>query len=290
MARKSPTEVIDGPNSVIVAQAANRMHVQKGLLVWLLEGERVAEPPSLPETKVTSRERCRMPRHDGRSPSNSAPSPCSDTLPASPPAAICTRPADTSVLSTASIEARVPPWLEGTGKGWVTAEYSMLPGSTQPRKPRDRGPKIDGRTTEIQRLIGRSLRAIVDLEALGEQMITVDCDVLQADGGTRTASITAAFMALVDAIDSLRQRQALPDPARDPLRDSVAAVSVGLVDGQPLLDLDYQEDLAATVDMNVVMTGQRSIRRDPRNRRRSHLQRSRTEPTTAAGPRRHSRS
>jgi ribonuclease PH len=161
---------------------------------------------------------------------------------------------NTCVLTTASIEPRVPPWLAGTGKGWVTAEYSMLPGSTQPRKPRERT-KIDGRTTEIQRLIGRSLRAVVDLQALGEQMITVDCDVLQADGGTRTASITAAFLTLVDAIATLRQQRALPDPQRDPLRDSVAAVSVGLVEGRPLLDLDYQEDLAAHVDMNVVMTG-----------------------------------
>jgi ribonuclease PH len=162
---------------------------------------------------------------------------------------------ETMVLATASIEPRVPPWLEGAGKGWVTAEYSMLPGSTQPRKSRDRGAKIDGRTTEIQRLIGRSLRAVVDLKALGEQMITVDCDVLQADGGTRTASITAGFMALVDAVESLRQQQSLPHPERHPLRDSVAAVSVGLVAGEPLLDLDYEEDLAADVDMNVVMTG-----------------------------------
>ncbi|MCP4189963.1 MAG: ribonuclease PH [Planctomycetaceae bacterium] len=157
---------------------------------------------------------------------------------------------NTVVLCTASIEARVPPWLADSGKGWVTAEYNMLPGSTSPRKSRDRGGKVDGRTTEIQRLIGRSLRAIVDLEALGEQMITVDCDVLQADGGTRTASITGAFMALIDAIDQL-------DPAleKSPIKDSVAAISVGVVDGQPVLDLDYKEDFAATVDMNVVMTG-----------------------------------
>jgi ribonuclease PH len=162
---------------------------------------------------------------------------------------------ETMVLTTASIESRVPLWLEGAGKGWVTAEYNMLPGSTQPRKPRERGAKIDGRTTEIQRLIGRSLRAVVDLKALGEQMITVDCDVLQADGGTRTASVTSGFMALVDAVEWLREQQLLPDPQRHPLRDSVAAVSVGLVAGEALLDLDYQEDLAADVDMNVVMTG-----------------------------------
>ena len=162
---------------------------------------------------------------------------------------------DTCVLCTASIEPRVPPWLEGAGKGWITAEYNMLPSSTQPRKSRERSGKIDGRTTEIQRLIGRSLRAVVDLGLLGEQMITIDCDVLQADGGTRTASINGAFLALVDAIVHLQQNDALPDPSQTPLRDSVAAISVGLVDAQPLLDLNYQEDMAASVDMNVVMTG-----------------------------------
>ena len=126
----------------------------------------------------------------------------------------------------------------------------MLPGSTSPRKTRDRK-KVDGRTTEIQRLIGRSLRAIVDLEALGEQMITVDCDILQADGGTRTAGITAAFITLVDALKTIE----LPDKSVYPLRDSVASISVGIVDGAPVSDLDYPEDYAATVDMNVVMTG-----------------------------------
>ena len=158
----------------------------------------------------------------------------------------------TTVLCTASISDRVPPWLAGKGKGWVTAEYNMLPGSTSPRKSRDRGGKIDGRTTEIQRLIGRSLRAIVDLEALGERLITVDCDVLEADGGTRTASITGAFIALADGIRSIKD---LPDPKRSPLIDSIAAVSVGIVDGKPMLDLDYIEDVGAAVDMNVVMTG-----------------------------------
>tara|TARA_B100000686_G_scaffold320547_1_gene372328 strand:+ start:435 stop:1025 length:591 start_codon:yes stop_codon:yes gene_type:complete len=147
----------------------------------------------------------------------------------------------------------VPEWLEGRGKGWITAEYNMLPGSTNPRKRRDRGTKIDGRTTEIQRLIGRSLRAVADLEALGERQITVDCDVLQADGGTRTASISGALVALVDAIRSIRRE--LPDATRYPLRDSVAAVSVGIVGGKPVLDLDYEMDYAAAVDMNVVMTG-----------------------------------
>ena len=159
---------------------------------------------------------------------------------------------ETIVLCTASIDSRVPPWLEASGKGWITAEYNMLPGSTSPRKQRDRK-KVDGRTTEIQRLIGRSLRAVADLEALGPQSITIDCDVLQADGGTRTASITGAFIALVDAINSIKKE--LPDPNQYPLRDSVAAISVGVVGGKPILDLDYELDVAADVDMNIVMTG-----------------------------------
>jgi ribonuclease PH len=159
----------------------------------------------------------------------------------------------TTVLCTASVEANVPPWLAGQGKGWITAEYSMLPGSTQPRKARERSGRVDGRTAEIQRLIGRSLRAVADLTALGERLITVDCDVLEADGGTRTASVTGGFIALVDALHGLRDE--LPDPSRYPLRDSVAAVSAGIVDGRLLLDLDYRQDVAAEVDMNVVMTG-----------------------------------
>lgn len=157
----------------------------------------------------------------------------------------------TVVLCTASVESKVPPWLEGKGKGWVTAEYNMLPGSTSPRKQRDRK-KVDGRTTEIQRLIGRSLRSIIDLEKLGEQMITVDCDVLDADGGTRTTSITGAFIALVDAIRSIED---FADGSKTPLNDSVAAISVGIVGDRPVLDLDYSEDFGAAVDMNVVMTG-----------------------------------
>lgn len=159
----------------------------------------------------------------------------------------------TTVLCTASVEANVPSWLAGKGKGWITAEYNMLPGSTQPRKARERSGRLDGRTAEIQRLIGRSLRAVADLTALGERLITVDCDVLEADGGTRTASVTGGFIALVDALHALRDD--LPDPNRYPLRDSVAAVSAGLVAGRPVLDLDYQQDVAAEVDMNVVMTG-----------------------------------
>ncbi len=163
---------------------------------------------------------------------------------------------ETIVLCTASLESSVPPWLAGSGKGWVTAEYSMLPHSTNKRKGRDRGGKIDGRTTEIQRLIGRSLRAVVDLERLGECMVTVDCDVLQADGGTRTASITGGFIALVDALAVEFGKT----PASDhPIRDSVAAISVGIVDGEATLDLDYIRDSAAEVDMNVVMTGRKKF-------------------------------
>lgn len=138
----------------------------------------------------------------------------------------------------------------GRGRGWVTAEYAMLPGSTSPRKDRDRSGKVDGRTTEIQRLVGRSLRAVVDLDALGERTVTLDCDVLEADGGTRTLSITGAFIALVDAL-----RAAMPKGTKLPLVSPIAAVSVGILDGRPLLDLDYHEDSAAAVDMNVVMTG-----------------------------------
>src|SRR5690606_9135630 len=149
--------------------------------------------------------------------------------------------------------SKVPEWMAGKGRGWLTAEYNMLPGSTSPRKKRDRDGKTDGRTTEIQRLIGRSLRSVVDLDALGERTIAIDCDVLEADGGTRTASITGAYVALVDALATVTE---LPDPKKSPLLTSVAAISVGIVDGAPLLDLDYSEDVAASVDMNVVMTGE----------------------------------
>ena len=159
----------------------------------------------------------------------------------------------TTVLCTASVSKDVPPWMIGKGKGWITAEYNMLPHSTSPRKQRERAGKVDGRTTEIQRLIGRSLRAVVDLERLGERTLTIDCDVLEADGGTRTASITGAFVAMVDALNSIRKE--LPNPASYPLIDSIAAVSVGIVAGKAYLDLDYELDVAAEVDMNVVMTG-----------------------------------
>jgi ribonuclease PH len=159
----------------------------------------------------------------------------------------------TRVLCTASLEDRVPPWLRGGGKGWVTAEYSMLPGATAERVNREaaRG-KQSGRTQEIQRLIGRSLRAVIDLVALGERQITVDCDALQADGGTRTASICGGFLALHDACSRLVAAKQIPE---HPMTDICAAISVGVVGALPSLDLDYSEDSTAEVDMNVVMTG-----------------------------------
>ncbi|MGK7313249.1 MAG: ribonuclease PH [Candidatus Longimicrobiales bacterium M2_2A_002] len=155
----------------------------------------------------------------------------------------------TDVLCTASVQDDVPGWRKGSGKGWVTAEYAMLPRSTQTRSGRERG-RIGGRTQEIQRLIGRSLRAAMDLQALGERMIIVDCDVLVADGGTRTAAITGGAVALADACRWLVDQGHLDE---SPLRESVAAISVGIVDGQPRLDLEYVEDVGADVDMNVVM-------------------------------------
>ena len=159
----------------------------------------------------------------------------------------------TKVLCTASVEDRVPPWMRGSGKGWVTAEYSMLPGSTPERASREAAKgKQSGRTQEIQRLIARSLRAVCDLVVLGEVQVTVDCDVLQADGGTRTASICGAYVALHDAFSRLQLAGTL---SQQPLTDSVAAISVGIIDGVPMLDLPYAEDSRAEVDMNVVMTG-----------------------------------
>jgi ribonuclease PH len=159
----------------------------------------------------------------------------------------------TRVLCTASLEDRVPPWLRGTGRGWVTAEYSMLPGSTLERSNREaaRG-RQSGRTQEIQRLIGRSLRAVTDLEMIAELQITVDCDVLQADGGTRTAAICGGYVALHDAFSRMVAAGTIP---AHPITDACAAISVGVVDALPHLDLDYSEDVRAEVDMNVVMTG-----------------------------------
>ncbi len=158
---------------------------------------------------------------------------------------------ETKVICTASLEERVPPFLRNTGKGWVTAEYSMLPRSTNTRTPRESG-RGSGRTFEIQRLIGRSLRSVTDLTAFGERTIWIDCDVIQADGGTRTASITGAYVALVDAFQKMVEKGLIKNI---PVRNSVAAVSVGKVDGRILLDLNYEEDSRAEVDMNIVMTG-----------------------------------
>ncbi len=161
---------------------------------------------------------------------------------------------ETRVICTASVQESVPRWMAGSGRGWVTSEYGMLPASTQKRKPRDvtQG-RVDGRSVEIQRLIGRSLRGVVDLKALGERTIYVDCDVLQADGGTRCASITGGMVALALACERLRSDGKL---ARTPLTGSVAAISCGMVHGRALLDLDYAEDSNAEVDANVVMTGE----------------------------------
>ncbi len=158
---------------------------------------------------------------------------------------------DTHVLCTASVEETVPPFLRGKGQGWVTAEYGMLPRSTHTRTAREAAKgKQTGRTQEIQRLIGRSLRAVIDLKALGERTVTLDCDVLQADGGTRTASITGGFVALAEACEKLVQRRAI---AASPIHGQIAAVSVGICNGVPVLDLDYAEDSNAETDMNVVM-------------------------------------
>jgi ribonuclease PH len=159
----------------------------------------------------------------------------------------------TRVICAASVEDRVPPFLRGTGKGWVTAEYGMLPRATSTRTTREASQgKVGGRTMEIQRLIGRSLRSVARLEELGERTVWVDCDVIQADGGTRTASITGAFVALVLALDSLKKQEVLK---AIPVNDYVAATSVGIVGGMPLLDLAYEEDSKADVDMNIVKTG-----------------------------------
>jgi ribonuclease PH len=193
-----------------------------------------------------------MLRHDSRRPDELRPVTVRCGFTTNAAASVLYESGRTMVLCTASVDKALPPWRKPKQPGdpvlgWVTAEYSMLPGSTSSRKPRD-GLKVDGRTTEIQRLIGRSLRAVVDFSALGEHTITIDCDVLQADGGTRTAAITGGWIALAEAVKAL----GLPAGV---LKDSVAAVSVGVIAGQPVLDLDYHEDHRADVDMNVVMTG-----------------------------------
>jgi ribonuclease PH len=192
-------------------------------------------------------------RHDGREPDELRPVTFTRDFTEFAAGSVLVEFGHTRVLCTASIEERVPPWLRGSGRGWVTAEYSMLPGSTTERSDREaaRG-RQSGRTQEIQRLIGRSLRAVTDLTMLAEVQITLDCDALQADGGTRTASICGAYTALHDACTRLVADGKLP---AHPLNDECAAVSVGVVDGLACLDLDYAEDAGAEVDMNVVMTG-----------------------------------
>jgi ribonuclease PH len=168
------------------------------------------------------------------------------------PGSVLVRMGRTTVLCTCCVEPSVPPFLVGKGKGWMSAEYGMLPGSTNTRKARDKAGKVDGRSVEIQRLIGRSLRAIFNLDKLGERTLWIDCDVLEADGGTRTASINGAFIAVMDALHSLKAE--LP-PIQEIVRDSVAAISVGLLNDVELLDLEYVEDRDAEVDLNLVMTG-----------------------------------
>jgi ribonuclease PH len=198
-----------------------------------------------------------MPRPNDRRPDQLRPLTFTRRYTGSAPGSVLVKMGRTTVLCTCCVEPKVPDFLVGKGKGWLTAEYGMLPGSTNTRKPRDKGGKVDGRSVEIQRLIGRSLRAVVDLDKLGERTLWIDCDVLEADGGTRTASITGAFVAAVDAVDSIRHL--LTVPVTDILTDSVAAVSVGLLGGQELLDLEYVEDRDADVDMNLVMTGSGKI-------------------------------
>jgi ribonuclease PH len=207
-------------------------------------------------------------RHDGRRPTDLRPLSFRRRYTKQAPGSVLVQMGRTTVLCTCTAEGSVPPFLIGSGKGWLTAEYGMLPGSTETRKARDKGGRIDGRSVEIQRLIGRSLRTVVDLDRLGERTLWIDCDVLEADGGTRTASINGAFVALVDALLFLGKHGGPPRPPGSRLpplppllplpeivRSNVAAVSVGLCDGTELLDLDYTEDRDADVDLNLVMTG-----------------------------------
>jgi ribonuclease PH len=194
-----------------------------------------------------------MPRPDDRRPDQLRPLAFKRRYTRFAPGSVLVKCGRTTVLCTCCVEPAVPEFLAGKGTGWLTAEYGMLPGSTATRKPRDKGGKIDGRSVEIQRLIGRSLRAVVDLARLGERTLWIDCDVLEADGGTRTAAITGAFVAVVDALQSIKKD--LSVAVADVLADSVAAVSVGVVGGEPRLDLEYVEDRDAEVDLNLVMTG-----------------------------------
>jgi len=191
-------------------------------------------------------------RSNGRSASQFRPLKITPKFTSNPLGSVLIEMGETKVLCTASVEDHVPGWMRGTrGQGWLTAEYSLLPGSTSDRSRRERQ-NVSGRTHEIQRLIGRSLRSIVDLKLIGERTITLDCDVIQADGGTRTASITGAYVALRLAVSALIKQGKIKT---NPIRDSVAAISVGVIEGQIFVDLDYNEDFKADVDMNIVMTG-----------------------------------
>jgi ribonuclease PH len=204
-------------------------------------------------------------RADGRQPDQLRPLSFQRGFTSQAPGSVLVRMGRTMVLCTCTVEPAVPPFLVGKGKGWLTSEYGMLPGSTSSRKARDRAGRVDGRSMEIQRLIGRSLRAVVDLDRLGERTLWIDCDVLEADGGTRTASINGAFVALVDALWKAGQAPPPPPPLPpfptpgEVIKDSVAAVSVGLLEGAVLLDLPYVEDRDADVDLNLVMTGAGAI-------------------------------
>src|SRR5437870_10793805 len=191
-------------------------------------------------------------RTDGRRPDQLRPLTFRRRYTRQAPGSVLVKLGRTTVLCTCCVEPAVPPFLVGTGKGWLSAEYGMLPGSTNTRKPRDRAGKVDGRSVEIQRLIGRSLRAVVRLDKLGERTLWLDCDVIEADGGTRTASINGAFVALIDALTSIKGHLG---PIADIIKDSVAAISVGLLNDEELLDLEYVEDKDAEVDLNLVMTG-----------------------------------
>ena len=194
-----------------------------------------------------------MARRDGRDADQIRPVDIQRRFTRAAPGSVLYRSGDTHVFVTASVEDRVPHWLSGRGQGWTTAEYGMLPGSTRDRKSRASSTgRVDGRTQEIQRLVGRVLRSVMDLRAIGERTIWLDCDVLQADGGTRTACINAAYVALCDA---LRTHTFKPALKSWPIREPVGAISVGVCGGTPLVDLDYSEDHKAEVDMNVVMTG-----------------------------------
>jgi ribonuclease PH len=198
-----------------------------------------------------------MKRADGRGPSDLRPVKMTRGFQPNPEGSCLIEVGQTRVVCAATVEPGVPNFLRGSGRGWVTAEYSMLPRATVERTPREvKSGRPSGRTQEIQRLIGRSLRAVTDLRLLGERSITIDCDVLVADGGTRTASITGAYIALADAITSLMSLGELPV---SPLISEVAAISVGVLEDKPVLDLDYSEDVAVEVDMNVVMTGKAGL-------------------------------